>query len=229
MTTSRNGRPKTIDDTAIIASTLDPPPERLGLTHWSRRAVPRQLGVGDATVARAWRRYHGQSWRRATFKLSTDPDLMAKVRGVSGCTSTARAGHREVRRREEPGPGARPDGTDRVRLHWTQTSRSRLSLVEVFFGIITRQAIRRGSFHQRPGPRDRDPHLHVRLERALPTRSSGPGQPTRSCRTPANGTQTRDTRVAVVQRLTYALLGIDHGRRLWWGDRWVTVGFRPMW
>ena len=34
----------------------------------------------------------------------------------------------------------------RVTLHFTPTSGSWLNLVEVFFGIITRQAIRRGSF-----------------------------------------------------------------------------------
>jgi transposase-like protein len=32
------------------------------------------LGIGDATVARAWRRYHVQPWRRGTFKFSTDPE-----------------------------------------------------------------------------------------------------------------------------------------------------------
>lgn len=35
----------------------------------------------------------------------------------------------------------------RIALHFTPTSGSWLNLVEVFFGIITRQAIRRGSFH----------------------------------------------------------------------------------
>ena len=34
----------------------------------------------------------------------------------------------------------------RIQLHFTPTSGSWLNLVEVFFGIITRQAIRRGSF-----------------------------------------------------------------------------------
>ena len=34
----------------------------------------------------------------------------------------------------------------RVTLHFTPTSGSWLNLVEVFFGIVTRQAIRRGSF-----------------------------------------------------------------------------------
>jgi hypothetical protein len=34
----------------------------------------------------------------------------------------------------------------RIALHFTPTSGSWLNLIEVFFGIITRQAIRRGSF-----------------------------------------------------------------------------------
>jgi hypothetical protein len=34
----------------------------------------------------------------------------------------------------------------RITLHFTPTSGSWLNLVEVFFGIITKQAIRRGSF-----------------------------------------------------------------------------------
>jgi hypothetical protein len=38
------------------------------------------------------------------------------------------------------------DKNTRVKLHFTPTSGSWLNLVEVFFGIITRQAIRRGSF-----------------------------------------------------------------------------------
>jgi transposase len=38
----------------------------------------------------------------------------------------------------------------RVTLHFTPTSGSWLNLVEVFFGIITRQAIRRGSYASVP-------------------------------------------------------------------------------
>jgi hypothetical protein len=34
----------------------------------------------------------------------------------------------------------------RITLHFTPTSGSWLNLVEIFFGIITRQAIRRGTF-----------------------------------------------------------------------------------
>ena len=80
----RSGRPKVVDDAAIIATTLDPPPERLGVTHWSTRLLAKELGIGDATVARAWRRYHVQPWRQGTFKFSTDPELEAKVRDVVG-------------------------------------------------------------------------------------------------------------------------------------------------
>ena len=35
----RTGRPKTIDDVAIIAATLEPPPAKLGVTHWSSRLL----------------------------------------------------------------------------------------------------------------------------------------------------------------------------------------------
>jgi transposase len=229
----RSGRPKTVDDTVIIAATLDPPPANLGVTHWSTRLLARHLGIGDATVARAWRRYCVQPWRRQTFKFSTDPALEAKVRDVVGlylnppenavvlCVDektqiqaldrTApilplRAGlpekatHDYVRhgtttlfaalqvatgtvtdacyqrhtnedflrflkqvakaypRRElhivcdnyathkHPNVNAWLARNPRITLHFTPTSGSWLNLVEVFFGIITRQAIRRGTF-----------------------------------------------------------------------------------
>ncbi len=54
------------------------------MTHWSTRLLAGQLGVGDATVARAWRKYGVKPWRRETFKFSTDPGLEAKVRDVVG-------------------------------------------------------------------------------------------------------------------------------------------------
>src|SRR5581483_5148951 len=81
---SRSGRPKKIDDAQIIAATLEPPPVSLGVTHWSSRLLARQLGISDATVARAWRAYRVQPWRSETFKFSTDPELEAKVRDVVG-------------------------------------------------------------------------------------------------------------------------------------------------
>src|SRR3954468_4075466 len=80
----RSGRPKTIDDSQIIAATLEPRPASLAFTHWSSRLLGRHLGISDATVARAWRAYRVQPWRSATFKFSTDPELEAKVRDVVG-------------------------------------------------------------------------------------------------------------------------------------------------
>lgn len=229
----RSGRPKTIDDAAILAATLDPPPDRLAVTHWSTRLLAAQLGVGDATVARAWRRYGIKPWRRETFKFSTDPELEAKVRDVVGLyldppekaivLCVDEKSQIQALNRTAPILPVRPglpekathdykrNGTitlfaalevatgrvtdqcydrhgkaefadflkkvakayprrelhvvvdnyhthkhadinawlaknPRITLHFTPTSGSWLNLVEVFFGIITRQAIRRGSF-----------------------------------------------------------------------------------
>ena len=230
---ARSGRPKRVDDAAILAATLEPPPAKLSVTHWSTRLLAGELGVGDATVARAWRRYGVKPWRRETFKFSTDPELEGKIRDVVGlylnppekaivlCVDeksqiqaldrTApilplrpglpeKATHdykrngtttlfaalevatgkvtdrcydrhgkaefgdflkkvaRTYPRRElhivvdnyhthkHPEINAWLEKHPRITLHFTPTSGSWLNLVEVFFGIITRQAIRRGSF-----------------------------------------------------------------------------------
>ena len=82
----RSGRPKTIDDAAIIAATLEPPPASLAVTHWSSRLLGRHLGIGDATVARAWRRTACKPWRRETFKFSTDPNWRPRSATSSACT-----------------------------------------------------------------------------------------------------------------------------------------------
>ena len=47
---------------------------------------------------------------------------------------------------QHPNVGAWLDENPRVRLHFTPTSCSWLNMVEIFFGIITRQALRRGTF-----------------------------------------------------------------------------------
>src|SRR5659263_170078 len=80
----RSGRPRTVDEAEIVARTLEPPPAALGVSHWSSRLLAAELGLGDATVARCWRRFGLQPWRRETFKFSTDPELEAKVRDVIG-------------------------------------------------------------------------------------------------------------------------------------------------
>ena len=42
------------------------------------------MGIGNATVARAWRTYGVQPWRAETFKFSTDPELVGKVTDIVG-------------------------------------------------------------------------------------------------------------------------------------------------
>jgi hypothetical protein len=53
----RSRRSKSVDDAQIIAATLERPAAALGVTHSSSRLLGRRLGVGAATVARAWRAY----------------------------------------------------------------------------------------------------------------------------------------------------------------------------
>ena len=229
----RPGRPRWTDDVAIVLATLEPPPRRLGVTHWSSRLLAAELGISNVKVADVWREYGLQPWRRETFKFSTDPELEAKLRDVVGlylnppdkavvlCVDEksqvqalertapvlpARPGipekqtHDYVRhgtttlfaalevatgkvtdacyprhRHEEflrflrqvakayprtplhivadnyathkhPDVTAWLDKNPRITLHFTPTSGSWLNMVEIFFGIITRQAIRRGSF-----------------------------------------------------------------------------------
>src|ERR1700734_1986633 len=78
------GRPPQVDEVAVVLATLEPPPEKLGVTHWSSRLLAGQLGISNVWVARIWRKWGLQPWRRETFKFSTDPQLEAKVRDVVG-------------------------------------------------------------------------------------------------------------------------------------------------
>jgi len=78
------GRPATIDPMRIVLATLEPPPERLGVTHWSSRLLAAHLGVSDFTVSTTWKKWGLQPWRSQTFKFSTDPELETKIRDVVG-------------------------------------------------------------------------------------------------------------------------------------------------
>ena len=78
------GKPRTIDDVAIVLATLEPPPKRLGVTHWSSRLLAAELGISNVKVADVWREWGLQPWRAESFKFSTDPQLEAKVRDVIG-------------------------------------------------------------------------------------------------------------------------------------------------
>ena len=69
----------------ILAATLAPPPETLGVTHWSSRLLAKHLGdVSHTSITRLWKIWQLQPWRTETFKFSTDPELVAKVTDVVG-------------------------------------------------------------------------------------------------------------------------------------------------
>ena len=81
----RSGTPRTIEDAqieAVIVRTLETKP--LDATHWSSRGMARASGLSVSTVQRIWRAFGLQPHRLETFKLSTDPDFVAKVRDVVG-------------------------------------------------------------------------------------------------------------------------------------------------
>src|SRR6266513_1189524 len=80
----KSGKPRVIDDVAIVLATLEPPPKRLGVTHWSSRLLAAELGISNVKVADVWREWGLQPWRTESFKFSTDPALEAKVRDVIG-------------------------------------------------------------------------------------------------------------------------------------------------
>jgi transposase len=81
----RSGTPRTLEDArieAVIVRTLESlPPDA---THWSSRSMAKASGVSISSVQRIWRAFGLQPHRLETFKLSTDPDFVAKVRDVVG-------------------------------------------------------------------------------------------------------------------------------------------------
>jgi transposase len=81
----RSGAPRKIGDDAIerlIALTLETQPE--GATHWSTRSMAKRAGMSQTMVSRVWRAFGLQPHRQETFKLSSDPAFVDKVRDVVG-------------------------------------------------------------------------------------------------------------------------------------------------
>jgi transposase len=81
----RSGAPRTVDDArieAVIVKTLESVPANA--THWSSRGMAKASGLSVSTVQRIWRAFGLRPHRIETFKLSTDPDFVAKVRDVVG-------------------------------------------------------------------------------------------------------------------------------------------------
>ena len=136
----RSGRPIVVDEFEVVATTLangGRPPAHLGVDQWSSRLLAEQLGVSFATVARIWRKWgiHPQHVEKFTF--ATDLMRQAQVRDLSGLylNLSQRAA---ALRRSASNSAAEGQSVDQPDP-W-------LKLVEVSLGIITQQAIRRGTF-----------------------------------------------------------------------------------
>jgi hypothetical protein len=81
----RPGAPRKISDEAIervIVRTLEETPG--GATHWSSRGMAKATGLGRTTIQQIWHAFRLQPHRSGTFKLSTDPLLIDKVRDIVG-------------------------------------------------------------------------------------------------------------------------------------------------
>lgn len=81
----RCGAPRKIGDDrieAIVVKTLEAKPA--DATHWSTRGMAKASGVSTSTVHRIWRAFSLQPHRTETFKLSTDPQFVEKVRDIVG-------------------------------------------------------------------------------------------------------------------------------------------------
>jgi transposase len=81
----RPGQPRTITDAKVdevITRTLESAPK--DATQWSTRSMAKQVGLTQSAVHRIWKAFGLQPHRAETFKLSRDPQFVAKVRDVVG-------------------------------------------------------------------------------------------------------------------------------------------------
>jgi transposase len=82
----RPGRPRTVGDEQVeqvITATLEQAPPG-GDTHWSTRSMARSQGMSQSAVSRIWRAFGLKPHLQETWKLSTDPQFIEKVRDVVG-------------------------------------------------------------------------------------------------------------------------------------------------
>jgi transposase len=81
----RCGAPRKIGDDKIadvVTKTLETMPSHA--THWSTRSMAKASGLSVSTVHRIWSAFSLQPHRSETFKLSTDPQFVEKVRDIVG-------------------------------------------------------------------------------------------------------------------------------------------------
>ena len=81
----RPGAPRSITDEdveRVVTLTLEEAPKEA--THWSTRSMARRSGLTQSAVSRIWRAFALQPHRSETFKLSSDPLFIEKVRDIVG-------------------------------------------------------------------------------------------------------------------------------------------------
>lgn len=85
MDVPRPGVPRKITDDdveRVVTLTLESTPR--DATHWSTRSMARKTGMSQSAIARIWRAFALQPHRSETFKLSSDPLFIDKVRDIVG-------------------------------------------------------------------------------------------------------------------------------------------------
>src|SRR5215207_9935094 len=81
----RPGKPRSIGDDdveRVIVKTLEQQPPNA--THWSTRSMARATGMSQTAISRIWRAFGLKPHLQETWKLSTDPQFIEKVRDVVG-------------------------------------------------------------------------------------------------------------------------------------------------
>lgn len=81
----RPGAPRRISDSQVqevVTRTLESTPR--DATHWSTRSMAKSCGMSQSAISRIWRAFALQPHRTETFKLSTDPLFIDKVRDIVG-------------------------------------------------------------------------------------------------------------------------------------------------
>ncbi len=81
----RPGAPRKITDAyveQVVTKTLEEKPK--AAPHWSTRGMARTVGLSQSAIVRIWHAFGLKPHLSESFKLSTDPDFVEKVRDVVG-------------------------------------------------------------------------------------------------------------------------------------------------